>query len=267
MKQVGVPQRATVEMAASGSRRRVDCWFYISFALFMILLSVVGFGPSIINQSRRNATITPLATAHGIVTGAWLLLFLIQATLVATRRTAVHRRLGIIAPVLAVLMIVLGCVAIIEFGRRGYDLSGDVIRATSRTGLPRRDAAGLLFPLAGFLNFGVLVAAGLWYRHRPDIHKRLMLLAMVLLAGEPILHLVGRLSGHWPTLQGAGIKISVPITFLLLSASTIYDQVSRGRIHPVSLWVPILLFAWQNVLVFSVFPSAAWREFAAWLIR
>ena len=41
-----------------------------------------------------------------------------------------------------------------------------------------------------------------------------------------------------------------------------------GRIHPVSLWVPILLFAWQNViLVFVVLPSALWREFAAWLIR
>ena len=268
MKHVGVPQRATVEMAiaATGSPKRVERWFYISIALFMILLSVVAFGPSIIDQSKRNAPSTPLVTAHGIVVGAWLLLFLTQATLVATRRIAVHRRLGIVAPVLAVVMIVLGYVVLIEFGRRSYDLSGDVIRALSRTGSPRRDPAGLLFPLAGFLNFGVLVAVGLWYRHRSEIHKRLMLLAVVLLAGEPILHLVGHLTGHWPTLRGAGITISVPITFLLLSASAIYDRVSRGRIHPVSLWVPILLFAWQDVLVFVVLPSAAWREFAAWLI-
>src|SRR5262245_21273268 len=132
MKHVGVPQRATPEMAATGNRWRVHRWFYISLALFMILLSAVGFGPSILHQSRRNATITRLATAHGIVTGAWLLLFLIQATLVATRRTAVHRRLGIVGPVLAVVMIVVGCLTIIEFGRRGYDLSGDVIRAISR---------------------------------------------------------------------------------------------------------------------------------------
>jgi hypothetical protein len=95
-----------------------------------------------------------------------------------------------------------------------------------------------------------------------------MLFALIALAGEPILHLAGHLAGHWPTLRGAGIKISVPITILLLSASAIYDRISRGRIHPVSLWVPIVLFAWQNVVVvFVVFRSALWREFAAWLIR
>jgi hypothetical protein len=206
--------------------------------------------------------------AHGIVAGAWLLLFLAQATLVATRRTAVHRRLGIIGPVLAGVLIVVGYFATVEFGRRGHDLSGDVIRALSRTGSPQRNPAELVFPLSDLLSFGVLAATGLWYRHRPEVHKRLMLFALIPLAGEPILHLVGHLVGHWPTLRGAGIKISVPITILLLSASAIYDRVSRGRIHPVSLWAPILLFAWQNVIVvFVVFRSAVWREFAAWLIR
>jgi hypothetical protein len=254
--------------AATRSRRRVERWFYISAALFMILLSVVGFGPSIVDQPRRNAPSTPLVTAHGIAAGAWLLLFLAQVTLVATRRAAVHRRLGTVGPLVAVVLIVVGYLATIEFGRRGYDLSGDVIRALSQTGSRRRDPAGLVFPLADLLSFGLLAGAGLWYRRRPEIHKRLMLFALIALAGEPILHLVGHMAGHWPTLRGAGIKISVPITILLLSASAIYDRISRGRIHPASLWVPIVLFAWQNVLVvFVVFRSTLWREFAACLIR
>jgi hypothetical protein len=216
---------------------------------------------------KRNKTSTLLVTAHGIVAGAWLLLFLTQATLVATRRTAIHRRLGMLGPVLAVIMVVLGFVVTIQAERRGCDLSGDLHRAVSRSGRPFNPAS-LLFPLAEFLNFGVLVAAGLWYRHRPEIHKRLMLLAMVPLAKEPILHLIGYLAGHWPSLRGGGIIVSLPITILLLFASAIYDRVSRGRIHPVSLWVPILLLAWQNViLVFVVLPSALWREFAAWLIQ
>jgi hypothetical protein len=253
--------------ATKESQRRIKRWFYISAALSMIVVSVVGFGPSIIDGSRRNAPSTPLVTAHGITAGAWLLLFLIQATLIATGRTAVHRRLGVVCPVLALVLIILRYAVLIGFGRRGYDLSGDVMRATSRAGSPLRNPAGLLFPLAGLLNFGVLVAAGLWYRHRPEIHKRLMLFALIPLAGEPFIHLVGHLAHHWPSLRGAGIRISVPITILLLFASAIYDRASRGRIHPVSLWVPVLLFAWQNVLVFVVFPSAVWLEFAAWLIK
>src|SRR5690242_16770935 len=158
MKSVGVPQRAKpeVSVAPSETRPRVKRWFYISVALFMVLISVAGFAPSIVDRSKRNAPPTPLVTAHGITAGAWLLLFLAQATLVATRRTAVHRRLGRVGPMVAVVLIVVGYLATVEFGRRGYDLTGDVIRALSRTGSPRRDPAGLIFPFADLLTFGVL---------------------------------------------------------------------------------------------------------------
>jgi hypothetical protein len=265
-----MPSQATAstDAPATWSRWRVDRWFYISVALFMILLSVVGFGPSIINQSRRNAPLTPLVTAHGIAVGVWLLLFCAQATLIATRRLAVHRRLGMVAAGLAIVMIVLGYLASMELARRGHDLSGDLMHAFARPGARLPGAPTLLlFPFAELLNFGVLVAAGLWYRRRPDIHKRLMLLALVPLAGEPIVHFVGYLTGDWPALRGAGRIVGPATTLLLLSVSAIHDRVSQGRIHPVSLWVPVLLFAWMNLLPFVVLPSSTWREFAAWLIR
>src|SRR5262245_21347539 len=118
-------------------------------------------------------------------------------------------------------------------------------RAISRKGSARFNPAVVLFPLGALLSFGVLVAAGLWYRHRAEIHKRLMLLAMVPILIDPILHLVGHVAGRWPTLRGMGTPISTAATLLLLSASAIYDWWSRRRIHPVSFWVPILLFVWQ----------------------
>src|SRR5262245_24606123 len=71
--------------SAAGSRRRVERWFYIGVGLFLILLSIVGFGPSIIDQSRRNGPSLLLAMAHGLVAGGWFLLFLTQATLAATK--------------------------------------------------------------------------------------------------------------------------------------------------------------------------------------
>jgi hypothetical protein len=64
----------------------------------MIVLSLFGFGPSMIDQSRRTAPPTLLVMAHGFAVGAWLLLFLTQAILVATGLTAIHRRLGTIGP-------------------------------------------------------------------------------------------------------------------------------------------------------------------------
>jgi len=233
MKITAISQPVTVEMvpAVTGTRERADRWFYVRVALFMILLSVAGFVPSIIDPSRRNASFTPLTAAHGIAAAAWLLFFLTQAALIETRRTTIHRRLGFFGAVVAVAIIVLGYLVTIQTARHGYDLSGDLHRALSRSGRPF-GAAGFLFPLAELLNFGILVAAGLWYRHRPDIHKRFILLATVALANEPILHLVGYVAGYWPSLHGAGIIISVPMTILLLFTSAIHDRVSQGRIHP-----------------------------------
>jgi hypothetical protein len=265
-----MPEHASVTTAAAGRHLRVDHWFYIAVALFVILISVAGFAPSIVDQSRRNAPLTLLVGAHGIIAGSWLLLFLLQSLLVATGRTAVHRRLGRFGPVLAATMIVLGVLMLLD-GHGGSDLSGDLTRALNPPGTPRLSpeeaAPGILFPLAGFLSFAVLAAAGWWYRRRPEIHKRLMLFALFPLVGEPVIHLIGYLAGHWPALQGAAGMIAAPASFLLLSVSAIHDKVSQGRIHPVSLWTPVLLLAWQNALPIVVFPSAVWREFAVWLTR
>jgi hypothetical protein len=268
MKHLAVLKQTTTELASqpAGGRGK-ESSFYVGAAIFVIVLSIIGFGPSIIDQSRRNAPSTLLVMAHGIAVGGWLLLFLTQAILVATGRTAIHRRFGIVGPGLALLMIVLGYVVLIHFGRRGYDVSGDVIRALSRTGSRRFNPAVILFPLGELLSFGVLVGAGLWYRHRADVHKRLMLLAMVPILGEPILHLVGHVAGRWPSLRGKGTPISVAATLVLLSASAMYDRLSRRHIHPVSLWVPILLFVWQIALGAIVFPSAVWRNLVSWLVQ
>jgi hypothetical protein len=260
-----MPQQTTAVMApAAPSRRyRVDRWFFIGAGVFVILVSVVGFGPSIIDQSKRNAPPTPLVIAHGIISCAWLLLFIVQATLVATRRVAVHRRVGMVGPALAVVMIALGFFAVIEEVRRGHDLSGDLTRVFSGAGFRWPNIA----PLSSFLHFGVLVAAGLWYRHRPDIHKRLMLLALTPLAAEPLSHFSGYLLGRWPDSQGVLTAIVLPTTLLLLSVSAIHDKVSQGRIHPVSVWVPLILIVDQAVLPAVLVSSTAGQQLADWLTR
>jgi uncharacterized membrane protein YozB (DUF420 family) len=249
---------------ATGRLKRVDRWFYVNVALLMILFNAAAFGPSIIDPTSRNAPLplSPLVTIHAIVSAGWLLLFLAQAALVATGRTAVHRRLGSVAVVLTVVFVVVGGLTIIEQARRGFDLSGDIGRLAPPPGVsPVANTVGLLFFL---LNFAILVGAALVHRHRPSVHKRLMSLAMLGgLTPTPIAHLIG----HWPALQPwAGVIF--PVSFVLfVSSSAIYDRLTQGRIHPVSLWVPAAWFAWQILFAVVVLPSASWREFSLWLIR
>jgi uncharacterized membrane protein YozB (DUF420 family) len=183
---------------------------------------------------------------------AWIVLFLQQTTLVATGRIAAHRRLGIAAAVLAVAMVAIGYRAAIAAAQRGYDLDG--------LGDPLRF---MVFPLGDLVSFTILVAAGVWYRRRSEVHKRLMLLATIgALMNAPLAHLFA---------NTAALRGKTPLFLLamvaLLSASAVYDRISRGRIHPVSLWGAVLLFAWGNVRALVIGPSDAWHQFAAWLIR
>jgi hypothetical protein len=258
-----MPHVAEVVSAAPRRGQRVERWFYISAAGLMILFNVAAFAPAIVDPSGRTVPLplTPLVTVHAIVAAAWLLLFLAQATLVATGRTSVHRRLGVAGIVLAAAFIVVGCLTTIEHARRGLDLSGDLRRLAPPD--VQLDAAAILAPINLLLLFGLLVALAFCYRHRPAIHKRLMLFAVLgALTPTPLVHLVG----HWPALLARRGVIFLVAMVVVLSASAIHDRVAEGRIHPASLWIPLLLFAWTTVVNVVVVPSAAWREFAAWVV-
>lgn len=103
----------------------VERWYFTGMAIVMLAVSVAGFLPAIVHPAGRSAPLTLLAAAHGMVFFAWLLLFLAQSLLAATGRVQWHRRLGLSAVVLLVLMIPLGFLTTTAMVRRGFDLSGD----------------------------------------------------------------------------------------------------------------------------------------------
>lgn len=224
-------------------------------AVATLITVVLGFAPSILNTATRKSPLTPFATAHGVVSFAWLLLFLVQTILVATRRIPVHRRVGTAAALLAAILVVLGYLTAITMARRGFDLSGDLH-------IESDPLLGLINPLGDLVPFVILLSAGYWFRHRGDVHKRLMLLATVGgLMPAPLAHLIG----HYPSLNAMGPIIVVPIA-LFLFASAAYDRFSLGRVHPVSSWVAAAVFVWDLLLNIVIGPSASWHHFARWLV-
>lgn len=236
-----------------GTRTR-DHWFYLGMGALAVLIVLLGFAPSIVNPANRRGPMSTMVMLHSLVFSAWLLLFLVQTTLVASSRTAVHRRLGLLGAALAPAMVVVGYGTAVAAARRGYDLSGDLV--------PSDPLAQLVFPLGDLISFGVLVSAGFLWRRRAQLHKRLMLLATVgSLMAAPLAHAIGHF--QVPQLGGA---IIVPALALLYFSSAIHDRVSTGRFHPASVWGGVLLLAWANLRAGLVGPSDAWHRFASWLI-
>jgi hypothetical protein len=78
--------------------------------------------------------------------------------------------------------------------------------------------------------------------------------------------LSGNVVGRWPTTSGI-LGIAVPLVAnLLLFIGAVHDKLSRGRIHPISIWVPILLIGELFGLVPIVMQSAPWRQMVLWLV-
>jgi hypothetical protein len=248
---------------ATANQPRVDRWFFIGVGLLMIVLNFTAFGPSIIDPSGRRMPLpfTPLVAAHVAVSAAFLFVFLAQATLVATGRTDVHRRLGIFGALLAAAVVVLGYFSLVGEARRGFDLSGDL---SSLPPPPGMEVAATMSPVIQLLLFAILFGAGLSFRHRPEVHKRLILLAVLgILSQPPMTHVIT----HWPALHPWAPLLFPLSSAVFLAPSAIHDKVVNGRIHPVSIWVPIAVFVAQVAFFAVIAATPLWSTIANWLVR
>src|SRR6266550_6640590 len=240
-------------------------WFFVGMALVMIATSIAGFLPAIIEPATRRAPLTLLAEAHGIVFFMWLLLYLGQSLLIANRRVALHRRLGLTSVVLLAAMIPLGFATTTAMVRRGFDLSGDQHVDPHPDGQTSVDApTSSVFNLSGLLAFIILAVAAIGYRHRPAVHKRLMLFANITLMTAPIVHLLGHIPSIWLSPAAYAVAFAILNIFFLV-APIAGDYLIEKRIRLLTAAMAIGLFAFQVLVIFVIAPSATWHRFAEWI--
>ncbi len=108
--------------------------------------------------------------------------------------------------------------------------------------------------------FGTLAGAGLLYRRRPEIHKRLMVLATLSILTAAI----ARIPLHF--IQTHGLPAIFGLTDLLVLVFIGYDTIAHKRLHPANLWGGLLILLSLPVR-FALGGSAAWLTFAQWLTR
>jgi len=206
-----------------------DRLFYGGMAIGMALAVVVGFARTYYLSAYFGTATTitgrPFSSVvqlHAALFTAWVLLFVVQTSLVATRRVAVHRRLGIAVAMLAVMMLLVGTATALQLALRGGAPPGVDPRAF------------LAIPLGDMLVFAVLLTAALALRRNKDAHKRLMLLAYTAI----LVAAVARFPGVLPR----GPLWFFGLTFIpVLGLGVSYDLLSRRCVHPAYLWGGALL--------------------------
>jgi hypothetical protein len=168
---------------------------------------------------------------------------LVQTTLVATRRTYVHRRLGLVSMAVAAGVLVTGMlVPFLATSVRWHAWQ-------SLSSFPAR-ADAVVVSCTGPMLFAGFVTAGFLRRGRPELHKRLMLLASIAIINAAVARALDDFG--WPIVIGpfgfeaenglfafmpavfeAGFGNVFILPFVLVLA--VYDYRKAGRIHPATI--------------------------------
>jgi len=222
--------------------------FWSGLALIYALVAFVGFAPSYYLKAHFGAgpELTPLLRVHGILMSAWLVLLVVQTSLIRAGQVAWHRRLGVAGGVLAAAMAVVFTVVALQRARQGVLGPGTV-----------PPLVFLSLPLMSVLVFPGLVAAALYNRRRSDYHKRLIMLAGV----ELMLPAVARLMAF----AGLPPPAAFPVVDLAVVAIAVHDLRTRRRLHPATIWGGVFVIASQPLRILATL-TPFWMPFAKWLI-
>lgn len=241
-------------------RTNADRLFFSGMAVAIAITIFAGFAPTyylypwLQGVTSRGvaggASLTPLVHMHAIVGSLWIVLFITQAGLIASRRHDLHRKLGAASIFLAAALIVIGYLTAVAAARAGSSPPG------------WDDKAFLLIPLSSLLLFGSFMTAGVLNRHRPDRHKRLMLLATIALLLPALARLV-RMIGA-PFLP-VGVLGGLLILNFYIAALVAFDLMRLGKVHPVTIWgATTYLIAWPARVWLGY--TDAWQNVAQALI-
>lgn len=182
---------------------------------------------------------------HGAAFTAWLVVLLLQTSLVSAGRVDLHRRLGLFGFALAAVMVVLGVAAGTDLMRRDSLLSAFNAQAFY---------AGTI---GDMVIFGTLIYFAFRLRRNPAAHKRLVLIATLTLMEAAV--------GRWPL--AIALIDRHPIMLMVLAHSFLiplvaYDLSTLRKLHPATLWGGLFLVVGQ-FLEPVVGKTALWQGFAA----
>ena len=193
-----------------------------AFTLLLTAIFFAGFAHSYYLRSWfvQRRVLPWVVHIHGILMTAWVVLFIVQVVLAYRQRIDLHRKVGLVGVYLAPLAVALGELVVI----RAISLR------FSTAPLGQRWLLFVAFDGVNLLVFGALAVCAFLLRYRPDVHKRLMLLAVVS-ALPPAL---GRIAERAGSAHIELIVLSVMLVALL--ACVLVDTARHRRLHPAMAW-------------------------------
>jgi hypothetical protein len=226
---------------------RYERYFFCAMALLILGTVFLGFAKRYFLAGVFRAPLPSwVIHVHGAAFTSWILLLIVQTSFVSAGRVDIHRRLGMVGFGLACLMVVLGTMAATDLLRR----DGAALGVSAKTFY-----AGTL---GDMVIFGTLIYFAFRERSHPSAHKRLIIIATIMLSEAAI--------NRWPfpIFQENPLMIFyVAYSFLLLLVA--YDLWSIRKVHRATILGCLFVVVVQQLEV-PIGNTALWQSFATWVL-
>ncbi len=213
-------------------------YFYFCMSLALAGLVVWGFSRTAdANLFHANPPRPLLLWMHATAFSTWVVFFILQSALVRVRKVSVHRFLGWFGAGLATVMVPLG-----------FTIA--VIMARFDTVVLHQQGADafLSIPFADMIIFAPCVALAIYWRKKPEYHRRLLFIATCQLMDAAL----GRFDFWFDhNLFYVGLDF-------LIGLGMVRDRVVDGRVHRVYLYALPPMIVVQSLAVY------VWRVNPAW---
>jgi hypothetical protein len=235
------PSRPTTAL-----RRHVllETYFYFFMTLLIAGIVVYGFSHTVDQNLIHPAVPRPfILYVHAAVFSGWLVLFVLQSTLVRSHHVRWHRRVGLFGAGLGALIPVIGVATAITMGRFN-------LLQLHQAGA----AAFLIIPLWDMATFTPAFALAVYWRKKPEFHRRLILIACCALTAASF--------GRFPPNILPRIVFYAGVDLLIL-LGVVRDLIVNRSIHQVYRYaLPAIILGQVVVMYIATMQPALWMRIA-----
>src|SRR5262249_19521404 len=233
--------QASPRSVAITARGGIAKYFYFFMSLVIVVVIVYGFSFTIGKNLIHPAVPRPwILYVHATVFSSWLVFFVVQSTLVRSRKVQWHRRMGLFGIALGTLIPIVGVSTAIAMGRFNT-MSLHATHAES----------DLIIPLFDMVCFTSTFPLAVYWRKKPELHRRLMLVATCALTAAGF--------GRFPERILPGYLFYAGVDLLILLGIA-HDLIVNRTVHSVYLRVLPLFILGQTIVTYI-----AYRNVPFWL--
>lgn len=217
----------------------LDRYFYFWMSLLIVAVVIYGFSFTIRQNLIHPAIPRPrFLYFHAAIFSLWLAFLIAQSILVRTRNVSMHRRLGWFGVVLGAMIPVVGAAIAITMAR----FNGQQLHQANTE-------ADLIIPLWDMVAFTPSFVLAVCWRKRPELHRRLMLVATCALTAAAF--------GRFPENLLPPIFFYAGVDALILLGA-LRDLIVNRSVHIVYRYALPLFILGQILVMYTNTHHSAW---------